>query len=52
MYQCNACREPFTAMIGTVMASRHIPMTQPDLGAVPLKPREPIALNKGAVSIK
>lgn len=26
-------------------------MTQPDLGAVPLKPREPIALNKGAVWI-
>jgi transposase-like protein len=28
MYQCNACREPFTAMIGTVMESSHIPMTK------------------------
>ncbi len=28
MYQCNACREPFTAMIGTVMESSHLPMTK------------------------
>jgi transposase-like protein len=28
MYQCNACREPFTAMIGTVMESSHVPMTK------------------------
>jgi transposase-like protein len=26
MYQCNACREPFTAMIGTVMESSHVPL--------------------------
>jgi transposase-like protein len=28
MYQCNACREPFTAMIGTIMESSHLPMTK------------------------
>jgi transposase-like protein len=28
MYQCNACREPFTAMIGTIMESSHVPMTK------------------------
>jgi len=28
MYQCNACREPFTAMTGTIMESSHLPMTK------------------------
>jgi transposase-like protein len=26
MYQCNACREPFTVMIGSVMESSHVPL--------------------------
>ncbi len=26
MWQCNACREPFTVKVGTVMESSHIPM--------------------------
>ncbi len=28
MYQCNGCLKPFTAMIGTVMESSHVPMTK------------------------
>lgn len=26
MYQCNACREPFTVKVGSVMESSHIPL--------------------------
>jgi transposase-like protein len=26
MYQCNACKEPFTVTVGTVMESSHIPL--------------------------
>ena len=26
MYQCNACREPFTVTVGSVMASSHVPL--------------------------
>lgn len=26
MYQCNACREPFTVTVGSVMESSHIPL--------------------------
>jgi transposase-like protein len=32
MYQCNACRAPFTVKIGTVMESSHIPMHKWALG--------------------
>jgi transposase-like protein len=32
MYQCNACREPFTVKVGTVMESSHIPMHKWALG--------------------
>ena len=28
MYQCNACREPFTVTIGSVMESSHLPLTK------------------------
>ncbi|HUK57773.1 MAG TPA: IS1595 family transposase [Stellaceae bacterium] len=28
MYQCNACREPFTVKVGTVMEASHIPYTK------------------------
>jgi transposase-like protein len=28
MYQCNDCLKPFTAMIGTIMESSHLPMTK------------------------
>ena len=28
MYQCNACREPFTVTIGSVMESSHVPLTK------------------------
>src|SRR6266851_6940659 len=28
MYQCNACREPFTVTTGTVMESSHIPLNK------------------------
>ncbi|HEY5338521.1 MAG TPA: IS1595 family transposase [Rhizomicrobium sp.] len=32
MYQCNACREPFTVKIGTVMEASHIPFAKWALG--------------------
>jgi transposase-like protein len=32
MYQCNACREPFTVTTGTVMESSHIPLNKWALG--------------------
>ena len=32
MYQCNACREPFTVLIGTVMESSHLPLSKWALG--------------------
>ncbi|SDR55103.1 Transposase [Rhizobiales bacterium GAS113] len=32
MYQCNACREPFTVMVGSVMESSHLPLTKWALG--------------------
>lgn len=32
MYQCNACREPFTVKVGTVMESSHIPLHKWALG--------------------
>jgi transposase-like protein len=32
LYQCNACREPFTVKVGTVMESSHIPMHKWALG--------------------
>jgi transposase-like protein len=32
MYQCNACREPFTVKVGSVMESSHIPMHKWALG--------------------
>jgi transposase-like protein len=32
MYQCNACREPFTVTIGSVMESSHLPLTKWALG--------------------
>jgi transposase-like protein len=28
MYQCNACREPFTVTVGTVMEDSHLPLTK------------------------
>jgi transposase-like protein len=28
MYQCNACREPFTVTIGSVMESSHVPLAK------------------------
>jgi transposase-like protein len=28
MYQCNACREPFTVTVGSVMGSSHLPLTK------------------------
>src|SRR5690349_6029389 len=32
MYQCNACRDPFTVKVGTVMESSHIPLRKWALG--------------------
>jgi len=32
MYQCNACREPFTVTVGTVMEKSHIPLNKWVLG--------------------
>ena len=32
MYQCNACREPFTVKVGSVMEASHIPMHKWALG--------------------
>lgn len=32
LYQCNACREPFTVTIGTVMESSHVPLHKWALG--------------------
>jgi transposase-like protein len=32
MYQCNACREPFTVTVGSVMESSHIPLAKWALG--------------------
>lgn len=32
MYQCNACRQPFTVTVGTVMESSHIPLRKWALG--------------------
>ena len=32
MYQCNACREPFTVKVGTVMEASHVPYTKWALG--------------------
>src|ERR1700730_4367474 len=32
LYQCNACREPFTVKVGTVMESSHIPLHKWALG--------------------
>jgi transposase-like protein len=32
MYQCNACREPFSVKVGTVMESSHIPLAKWALG--------------------
>jgi len=32
MYQCNACREPFTVTVGTVMEKSKIPLTKWALG--------------------
>jgi transposase-like protein len=32
MYQCNACRQPFTVKIGTVMEASHIPFAKWALG--------------------
>jgi len=32
MYQCNACREPFSVKVGTVMESSHIPLHKWALG--------------------
>src|SRR5271169_4041767 len=32
MYQCNACREPFTVKVGTVMEASHVPFTKWALG--------------------
>jgi transposase-like protein len=32
LYQCNACREPFTVKMGTVMESSHIPYQKWALG--------------------
>jgi transposase-like protein len=32
MYQCNACREPFSVTVGTVMESSHIPLNKWALG--------------------
>jgi transposase-like protein len=32
MYQCNACREPFTVKVGTVMEASHLPYTKWVLG--------------------
>ena len=28
MYQCNACREPFTVTVGSVMEASHLPLTK------------------------
>lgn len=32
MYQCNACRSPFSVKVGTVMESSHLPLTKWALG--------------------
>src|SRR5215469_10567531 len=32
LYQCNACREPFTVTVGTVMENSHIPLNKWVLG--------------------
>ena len=32
MYQCNACREPFSVLVGTVMERSHIPLNKWVLG--------------------
>jgi transposase-like protein len=32
LYQCNACREPFTVTVGTVMEKSHIPLNKWALG--------------------
>ena len=32
MYQCNACREPFTVTVGSVMESSHVPLHKWALG--------------------
>jgi transposase-like protein len=32
MYQCNACREPFSVTVGSVMESSHLPLTKWALG--------------------
>lgn len=32
LYQCNACREPFTVTVGSVMESSHIPLHKWALG--------------------
>lgn len=32
LYQCNACREPFTVTVGTVMEGSHIPLNKWALG--------------------
>src|SRR5437868_8973228 len=32
MYQCNACREPFSVTVGTVMEKSHIPLNKWVLG--------------------